>query len=207
MDTVSISCLALAHIGMKPITSMSGTDPSSLACTRYFEPCRNEVFRDFKWPFALFKGTLSTATELDSDDIIDWTYFYYYPSSAAMVWNVYNEATTATKDEQDYEIIYWYAFETLSASHARQVICTDLSDAYVEYTYKVQDPARWDDKFVMAFSYRLAAAIAKELTGDDDKALKMGQAYSLMIHDCKRLAQHEKKKKPPKTSAYVNARG
>ena len=59
MEVIDICNLALGHLGMLPITSLSGLDPSSKACNRYFNISRDETLENYPWPFALVQDSLS----------------------------------------------------------------------------------------------------------------------------------------------------
>ena len=82
-----------------------------------------------------------------------------------------------------------------------------MNVAYCEYTTNLTDTTFWDTKFVMAFSYRLAAAIAKTLTGDGSISKDLMLISNGYIAEAKRIAAHEKKKKPTQSQSTKNARG
>ena len=192
---------------MKPITDLttdvSVNNPSALAINKQWGPCRNEVLSDFKYPFATVIDVMTLNTSVDEDDYPEWESFYTYPSSACKIWYVFDESTVATKHEQQFEVVYNPTLE-------EKIICCNcdtLNSAYVEYSYNVTDTTKWEPKFVMAFSFRLASAICVELTGDSDKATNLMQVYMAYIHDAKRIAHFEKKSKPTQSNPIVDARG
>ncbi len=189
--------LALNHIGMRKIGSLDGTDPSAVACTNFFEPCRDDVFREFQWPFCTVQQTLNQSIITVP---LGWTYCYDYPvSNTAGVWYVFNDATAKQKHLQDFEVLY-------DPESGTRIIGSDLDGAYAEMTYIVTNTLLWDAKFDMAMSYRLAATICPILTGDNDKALKIMNLYMAMINEAKRIAAVEKLKKPDRTSDAIDAR-
>jgi len=191
--------LALSHLGMSPLTALTGTDPSTVACAAYFEPCRDDMFREHEWSFARVQAAL---VEYTGTVPLGWLYAYDYPTvNAATVWTVFNEGCADTKHEQDFSTFY-------IPTDAKKVIVSDLEDAYMEYTYIVEDIAIWDAKFFMALTYRLAASMAKVLTGDaDNRGALLGQAYNSIISEAKRIGAMEDIKTPKQTSSYQNARG
>ena len=68
------------------------------------------------------------------------------------------------------------------------------------------DVTKWEPKFVLAFSYRLAALIAHGLTGDVSNSNAMNEIYNSFIGEAKRLSFNEKIKIPyPKTDT-IDAR-
>lgn len=195
MEVIDVCNLALAHLGMLPITSLSDTDPSSKACNRYFTTCRDEVFEDYPWPFALVQEAL---TENESITVVGWDFVYTYPNSAAAVWDIYNEASVQNKHTQKFQIMY-------NTTLGSKIICTDTEEAYVDFTYKVSDPDLWDSKFIDALSYKLAGKMAHDLTGDIQIGQAMGQTYMALIGEARRLA-NKGKIKPNQESSYVNSR-
>lgn len=194
---LEIANLALSHLGMRKISDLTGTDPSTIAVNDFFEICRDDLFREFKWPFATSLADLSADS---SQTLAGWEYTYAYPTlSAATIWSVFDDSTADQRHEQDYEVFY-------DPVRASMVICSDLDDAICEYTAFVDNIALWDDKFIMALSYRLSASIAHTLTGDVDKGLKLMQLSNAYVSEAKRIGHREQKKKPPQTSSYKNAR-
>lgn len=208
LNTTGVCDLALSHIGMKPLvsdltTDVSNNSPSAKAITKHWASCRNETLGDFKYPFATVIDLMTLNTSVDSDDYPEWTSFYTYPSSAVKVWYVFDSYNVATKHENQFEVVY-------NPTQDEKIICCEcdtLNSAYVEYSYNVTDTTKWDPRFVTAFSYRLASAICKELTGSDDMALKMMEIYNRYIHETKRVAHIEKKKKPTQSNPILDARG
>lgn len=196
VSKIDICNLALGHLGMKSITSLTEGTPSSIACSNNFNVCRDDVFSEYRWPFA----TVSEPLVLASETVLGWDYIYTYPIKAARVWNVFDESTVDTMGEQEFDVIF-------IPSSNRRVICSNLQSAYAEYTYKVEDTSIFDSKFTLTLSYRLAATMAHTLIGSVDVGLKMTELYNQSLSEAKRVAYYERKKKPTQNSAYQNSRG
>ncbi len=200
MTQLEIINLALVNIGNVPITQAqltANTIPSAIAANLYWEPLRDEVLGEARWSFATTTLALSA---LDTIDDVVWTSVYSYPTlSVGTIWNVFNVDTVTDKEDQQFEIKY-------IPSLGVKGIFTDLEEAYGEYTYKVTDTEIWNDKFNIAFSYRLSASMCMYLTGDSDKANNLMMLYSGIVGEAKRLGFHEKKSKPYRDSGYINAR-
>lgn len=208
LNATSIANLTLSHLGQKPLTTDIATDvaannPSAVAINTHWGPVRNDLFREFKWPFANVIQPMQIQTGVNQDMYPEWLYFYVYTANAATVWYVFDSATVEEKEEQAYEVVY-------NPTLNKRVICcnvTNTSSAFNEYTYNVTDTTLWDTKFVIAFSYRLASAIAKTLTGDGAIGEKLMLISNGIISEAKRIASHEKKKKPKQSQSTINARG
>jgi len=196
VSKIDIANMALTHLGMKVITSLAENTPSAIACNNFFAPCRDDVFRESRWPFA----TVSAPLVLVTDTVIGWDYVYLYPVNAATVWSVYDESTVDEKDSQEFEVFF------IPGSN-RRVIGSKLSYAYADYTYKVEDTSLYDPKFVMALSYRLAASMANTLTGSPEVSTQLMNVYNAILSEAKRVSGIEKRKKPTQKSSYQNSRG
>jgi hypothetical protein len=207
LNTTSIANLALSHLGMTAITDLNvdaaNNNPSAVAINAHWGPCRNDVFSEFKWPFATVIEPMQVQASVSIDDYPEWSYFFVYTANAATVWNVFDSSTVKTKHENQFEVVY-------NPTLQKRIICCNLtwtSFAFNEYTYNVTDPTFWSPKFVMAFSYRLAASICMILTGDEKKSLFLMDLYRGFIHEAKRVSSSEKKTKPDQNNPIVNARG
>jgi len=193
---IQIVNMSLSHLGMNKITSLSQDDPNAIAADTFWEDALNDVYSEHRWPFANVQERLAELT----DEIIGWSYVYAYPNKASMVFYVYDEGTADQKKEaNEFEVVY-------IPSSNKRVICTNIADAYAEYTYKVTDTTLWNAKFTMAFSYKLAAMMAHTLTGDADKGISLLNIYNAVITDAKRLSHQEKIKKPFRQSSAYDAR-
>lgn len=199
MTQLQLINLSLVNLGQNVITQAQLTanaHPSAVAANLWWEPCRDEVLGSNNWSFATVTATLSA---LDIDDA-RWDYVYSYPVSAvSSMWYVYNDATASIRDQQEFTVRY---IPTLGVS----AIFSDLDEAKVEYTYKVTDTTMWSPQFIMAFTYRLAAAMAMSITGAGDKGLQAAQTFNGLIAEAKRLSFYEKPKKPDEDCKYINAR-
>jgi len=211
MNVASICNLALSHIGMKPITDLDTdvalNNPSALALNRHWGPCRNDVFREFKWPFATCQGQILHRVDIASTVYPEWDFYTTYPTSAVTVWNVYDATTADMKHEQLFEVVYNPTLAERVLLCNLDTVTTSTIKQYVEYTYNVTDTLIWDTKFVMAFSYRLASSVCMELTGDEKKAITLSEIYRNVIHEAKRVAHSEKKRKPTQKNPIVDSRG
>lgn len=202
---LQIANMALRHIGMNKITSLSGTDPSSVICNDFFDQARDDLFREFPWPFATMQEEL-TLCSASVTTPIGWDYAYVYPTDAitlpsyvATVWTVFDEGTTDKKEEQKFEVMFDKATGT-------RIICSNLTDAYCEATYILEDSELWDAKFDLMLSFKLASLICPGLTGDVEKAMNLMNIYNGLLQETKRLAAHEKVKFPDRNSSTVDAR-
>jgi hypothetical protein len=202
LTITSVCNIALAHIGQSPITDVTDeTDisPEAKACRRYYSICRKDVFREHSWGFATAQVALVENEDLDSDDYPEWSYFYTYPASALTLWAVFNSDTVLDKWKNEFEVVY-------NPTLLERVVLTNQEEAIAECTYDVTDVTIWDHKFLMAFTYRLAAMIVQIIAGDMAKSQAMMELSNAYISEAKRVGHYEKKKKPEQDNPYVDAR-
>lgn len=211
-SVTEICNMALAHLGLQPIEDISDTTKRAIACQQFFNNSRDDVFSEHRWPFCMTIETLS----LKSYTFPQWLYTYGYPVNAVRVWTVFGlngslqvnpldnsmmPVNNLTEEESiEYETLY------IPADNLN-VIATNQANAYCRYSYVVADTTIWTPKFNMAFSYRLAAAMAHTLTGDVDKGLKLMQLFQGFNSEEKRIGRVETKKKPDQVSGYQRSRG
>jgi len=201
-DTVLLTIynLALSHIGQKPVENTTDeTQPEILACNTHFANARDSVLAQIAFPFNAAPIELALYTTINDASIPGWCYYYTYPASALSVWEVYASANASTASEKDFEVRYLPAV-------AAKIICSDEDSAYANTSYLVTDYTLWDDRFIEAVSFKLAAAICIPLTGDSELAMKFRDMYNILVHEAKRKSAREKRKKINLTSAYKGCR-
>lgn len=193
---IAICNLALAHIGVSPIVSLNDESESARALSRIYEPSRDVALRAKDWRFASVKVPLA---EIADVTVPGWEYVYGYPAKCLCIRKIFTDIENKNPPAVEYETM-------LIPSINRKVIACNDEDAYAEYTYQITDSTLFDMSFVMAFSFLLAAQIAKPLTGDDTIAKTMLQNYFLLSSDAARINDIEKNVKPTETSSFEDAR-
>lgn len=152
-----IANFALRHIGSREISNIESDDTEEAnACRRFYETARDEMLRDFAWPFATRYVALALVEE---DPTSEWAYSYRYPSDALMVRRILSGTRMDSASSTARYIV--------AGDDTARVIYTGVEDAVAEYTVRADDTGYYPPDFVMALSYRLAAYIAPSLTGGD----------------------------------------
>lgn len=187
--------MALGNLGMQKIYSTDLTNPSAKACDLYWDQAIEDTFSEHAWGFATVKEQFA----LVSVDVVGWEYVYAYPPKAAIVHNVFSEANVDYKEEQEFETVF-------IPDSNKKVICSNEAEAYIEYTYIVQDTTLYSPKFVVAAAFKLAALMAQTLTSDPNIAGAMQQNAGMIVAEAKRLNAKEKLKKANHTNKIVDAR-
>lgn len=190
--------MALTNIGMKKIfsTTSATSNPSLEACDLHYLEAITDTYSEYSWSFATVKEQFPVA----SVDVVGWDYVYPYPPKAASVNAVFSEANVDYKDEQEFEVVF-------IPSAGKKFVCSDEAEAYIEYTYIVEDTTIFSSKFIAAGAFKLAALIAPALTGDPALAQKMSEYAAVAISEAKRVNFTEKIKRPKRSNAIVDSRG
>jgi len=199
-SSTEICNLALSHIGVGKEIANLETEKSeeAAACRRFYDTARDEVLRDFTWPFATVMATLGLIEEDPNDE---WSYSYRYPSDCLMFRRILSGQRTDTRDTRvPYKI---------AQDSSGTLIFTDQENAECEYTIREDDPLRYPPDFVLAFSFLLASYIAPRLTGGDP--FKLGQRalqlYALQISKAQANAKNEEQPDIEPDSEFTRARG
>lgn len=172
-SVVTICNMALGRIGIdQTIENIDDANNRSRMCKLFYAETRDQLLRDFDWNFA--KAVV--AAGLVSDEMsFGWQYTYSYPNDAVVV--------RALTDSSGLRMPGWYSptcafgdYYGLQAQMRRipfdiranpdttgRIIVTDLAEAYVWYTKRIEDPNQFDPLFTSALAWRLAAEIGGPL--------------------------------------------
>ena len=173
---IEIVNLALTHLGVKVLTSLNEASEGARRVAVVYDFALDEALRARDWTFAT---KFSALVELD-EDAIEWDYCYTRPNNCVRVRRLLNSATDPKAPPIKFR-------EMLSPDTSVRSIVTDLEDATAEITYRVIDTTLYDPCFTMAFSYRLAAELAKPLTGDAQLGLTMMNIFDRVHAEAGRI--------------------
>ena len=198
---VEIYNLALGNLGDKTVSLPNENSPQALALTRAWDSARRETLSANQWSFA---NVIESLAELANYTVPPgWVYAYQFPAKSVRIWKVLNQYsigvatdystglsyptsnTPASKVGEDFRVVF---DPTLNS----KVILSNTPNAYAEYSYDVLDTTLYDPSFVSALSYRLAAAVAMTLTGDQKLASNMMTIFNNYFSDSQRLASYER---------------
>jgi len=196
---VSIINLALGHIAQKPIQSTTEGSVQSLAALIVWESAIRETLRSHDWAFATIVEPLALIAAATYTPY-GYDYAYMYPSRCVGLWHIYNEYTKDKTVGEDFRELY-------DKINNINVIVTNCSDAYAEYTYWVSDTTLFDANFITALGYRLAADLAISLVGDQNLAKQMVVLFNNAISEAERMSGYENNTTTKQTSSFLDARG
>ena len=154
-----IANLALSVLGEAPIFDLEQNSPSARACKRHFESTRDALLRHHRWNFAIKRAILS---RLEEDPPFGFAFAYQLPNDCLRVLEL--NGKQAGTSNSDFEI-------------EGDRLLTNAEVAMVRYTGQVTDANLFDSLFLEAMSYKLAAAVAMEVTGSMTKKQASEQQF------------------------------
>lgn len=199
-DEVHICNMALGHLGnSKLIAALDERSTEARMCNLYYAQCRDEVLRDFPWPFATVVSTLAL---LSTSPTPEWAFSYAYPSEALrLVRAPYGSVRNPTVDTLTKYLV------RRGASGGR-VLYADQSVATIEYIAQVTDAGEFPPDFTAALSYALAARICPSVTSENRKetTLLMVQFYQAVVANAKANAANEESPDVEPDAGFIRAR-
>jgi hypothetical protein len=194
-----IANIALSHLGVGREIANIETENSqeANAMRRFYDISREQVLRDFNWPFATKEVTLGLVS---SNPTTEWTYAYRYPADALKLRRIFSGIRNDTRQTRvPYKLV---------RDNAGRLIYTDAVDACMEYTYAETDASRFTPDFVQALACRMAAYAAPRLTSGDP--FKLGErAYKLYVYEITKAqatAANEVQDEEKPDAEWINAR-
>ena len=185
---VQICNKALSHLGIdKRIATLLPTERSkeALACKQFFTDVRDEVLRDFPWPFATKFLKLALHTEQPTTE---WAYSYTYPTDCMFFRRILGGNRNETRQGRIPNRI-------VTDGIAKRIY-TDCKDAEAEYTVKITDSNLFSPDFVTAMSFLLASELAPMLTSGDPFNLGEKAARFYLFHIKKAQANAANEEQP-----------
>jgi hypothetical protein len=182
--------LALGHLNQSVEVSDADAENSAAArvCRRYFNTARDELLREFKWPFAT---EFAEIPKVADDPTSEWAYSYQLPSDCLFARKI---LSGTRNDTESSEVKYRRVGRLIYTDHAT---LNDDGETVVEleYTKEMESVTAYDPDFAMALSFRLACYIAPSLTGGD--VSKLGQRtkefFFVSVNKAKATALNEEK--------------
>jgi hypothetical protein len=159
-STVDICNLALSRISQDQINSLEDPSPNARFCKAFYNQTRDEVLQSNPWRFATRTETL---TELVDDPLIEWDHAFQLPTNCLRVLELNG---TDNRERSGY-------FEVQA-----NTLLTNETSAVIKFIRRETDGTLYPALFIEALSCKLAARIAKPLTGKDDAAANLLTEYT-----------------------------
>jgi len=195
MTSTDICNLALAYLAKGRITSLTQNTEEARQCAMHYDHCRKLLLRSYRWGFArrIEKLALSALT------IPGWEFVYGYPSDCLIVRFVFEQEGAAKKevDLNQFDV---------SIVDGVKVICTDVEQAWCEYTEDVNEVAKMSEEFVEALARYLAASMAMVITGNGELMNTNYQLMQAALNQAQVEAAREREQKPQWPKEYAEVR-
>ena len=166
-SVIQVCNTALSYLGCRRIDSLTEHSEEARAAALHYELCRNELLRGASWNFA--RRVMSLA-RLDKA-VPGWDGVYQLPLDCLYVLDLYG-AAGRSRARSEYRLM------------GREVLC-GFEKPWAEYISSEADPATFDSLFVAALAYRLAAAMAHDLTGNGGLKNQMMQCYQQALAEAR----------------------
>jgi len=145
---VEICNMALGYVGVThEISSLAEDSTEAEQCDRFYEATRDQVLRDFPWPFAVYYRALDLVEEEPNDD---WDYSYRYPTDCMRGLRVVDGNRIQTT-RLPWEVAH---------DDSGKLIFTDQDEAVLRFIRRVTDPEVYDPSFVETLAWRLGSKLA-----------------------------------------------
>lgn len=157
-DEVGIYNMALSALGTRAaVAATNEGSPEANACSTWYEPVRDQVFRAAPWPS--LTGVARLAVKAERDDSVGWAttdpepgwrFSYLQPSDMIR--------PRSLADFSRFKI-------GLSADNTK-ILLANGEQAILTYTRQVKFVNLWDIDLQQAVAFALAAHVAKKITGN-----------------------------------------
>ncbi|MBI9112831.1 hypothetical protein [Maridesulfovibrio ferrireducens] len=184
ISEVKICNLALRKLGARLIESLSDSSQEAVTCNLFYEQVRDAVLRDHPWNFATCRCRLA---KLAQGPAFGFSFQYQVPVDC-----LHLRQLSRADDEFVVE---------------GDKILTNIDGASAIYTSKVSNPVLFDSSFVMAFSARLAAEMADDITGSSSKAREMWTLYLNAMQSARLADSSEGREDEILNDPWLEARG
>lgn len=199
LNITDVCNMALAHIAKMRIASINEQSEPARQCKLFYDSTRKQLLREYTWGFA---KRVSKLAELTVESPY-WKKVYAYPEKCIAVRKIFDSETGAAIRAGEAEQEEW---DLYMASDNVLAIGCDLSNAWLEYTYDVDDVEMFSSDFLNALTHMLAFNICVQLTGNSGLQQTQYQLAQAALLKAKYTTAAEKKEKPDYPTHYFDGR-
>lgn len=195
---VSICNLALANLGKKSIVALTEKSTEAIACNMFYEHTRDVLLQAYPWHFA---GKTASLAEVTNDKPGRWGYAYNRPVDCLKIRWVRPEYSSSEYQPATVKEELAYPHEVEGG-----VIYSDLTPAFLRYTWPVSDPSMFSPLFVDALAWHLSVRLAVPLTRDPKMRADMFDIAQSMQAAAQAADANEQRESTDHASDFVEAR-
>lgn len=196
---VDICNMALGRIGVSTlIASLDATrNLEERTCALWYPIMRDFALSEYEWRFASRRVSLAL---LDEDPPTNWGYRYAYPTDCLKARRLVYPGLYSPRADQRlmYEVV---------SNGTSRVIDTNIEDAELEYTMRVEDTEQFPPLFVSALAYLIASELVMPLSKKPDVGQAMRNAYVLVSSSAAAHSMSEAEEGPAPENEFTAARG
>jgi hypothetical protein len=182
----TICNLALSKLGAARIAALTDATPEARACNMMYEHTRDQVLRGHRWNFALQRAVL---TQLSTAPLFGWAAQYALPTDCLRVFQLNSYEVQEYPDMWEVE---------------GQNLLTDETTANVKYVARITNADLFDPIFVKALATKLAADMAKTITGSNTITSELVTEYEKITGPDARIAD-AMESRPKRKLAWVTS--
>lgn len=150
-SSVDICNLALSRVAQDQIISLSDDSQNARVCNSFYAQTLDEVLQSNPWRFAVRTQQLS---RLSTNPVTVWAYQYQLPENCLRVLKLNESWSDQIEDYCEVQA---------------NKLLTNETVAIIKFIAREEDASLYPPLFIEALACKLAARIAKPLTGDDKK--------------------------------------
>ena len=176
-----------------PLENANSDDNRAILLNNYYELARDYVLKDFDWNFASSFRALSLCDK--QPEIMNYKYCYDYPNDCVCARDIFQKGNFSQQK-----------FCISSLVDGSIVILTDVEDAILRYTKRVEKEVFFACEFVMALSYYLASLTANVIVGSVQKGESAWEKYNKILAHAKILNAYESGENLYNDETYLDSR-
>lgn len=195
--TVSIWNMALGHIGAANVITddSDAYSEEAAACRTFWDDVVRAVYAGKAWDFAKRRAALALVQAQPNDD---WAYEYQMPDDCPRIIRLLTPGSQDQEPSTPFERRW---------TGTRDVIWTDLEDAYIEFVDGTYPESRWPGDFVLAVSLLLGHFISPRVKGSAATADALYQRYLAMMNSTIGSQQTQQRRREDADPEAIRARG
>jgi hypothetical protein len=214
---VGVYNMALAAIGVSRfVNSTTEGSQQSIVCNLFWDSAYDQVLQDYPWGFAMTYAALQEITGFDIP--LGWAYAYTYPSDCIQARRVLptipvdsindlsNLGFLSVNVEKLNHIYKRIPYQIVSNDNTGLAIVTNLPNAVLEYTARIETLALWTPAAINALYWLLASKIVSPLAANPKFAETAGKAYEAALLKAGSLTLNESAEKQLPESELITVR-
>ncbi len=176
-----------------PLENANSSDNRAILLNNYYELARDYVLKDFDWNFASAFRELSLLEKNNKNS--PYTYCYEYPNDCICARDIVSKG--------NYEL---RKFCISSSQSGNCVILTDVENAVLRYTRRVDKEVYFSCEFTTALAYYLASLTSNVICGSMQKGELAYDKYTKILKHAKVINAQEGGENLYDDNTYLDSR-